>query len=105
MYLNNVFYQTLFLVIMMKKYVLCLLIMIASTACKRDENVDFRQEMRNFVIAISRTAKQQKQSFVVIPQNGIELVTLSEDSNGDLAASYLAAIDGHGQEDFCYGYN
>ena len=61
--------------------------------------------MRQFVIAISHSAKQQKSTFCVIPQNGIELITGDGDPKGALAADYLAAVDGHGQEDLFYGYD
>ena len=65
---------------------------------------DYRQAMRDFVIRISETARTQNPDFVIIPQNGIELITLGDDANASLASSYLAAIDGHGQEDLFYGY-
>ena len=83
----------------------CMLAII-STACHRDEIAcdDYRQAMRNFVVRISETARTEKADFIVIPQNGIELVTLGDDANEELALSYLAAIDGHGQEDLFYGY-
>lgn len=85
---------------------LCMLIILA-VACKRSKVQacdDYRQAMRNFVIRISETAKAKDANFIVIPQNGIELVTLGDDAQADLATSYLAAIDGHGQEDLFYGY-
>ena len=83
---------------------------LLTTACNRTEVVpcdDYRQAMRDFVVRISETARSQHPDFIVIPQNGIELVTVSEDADADaeLAATYLAAIDGHGQEDLFYGYN
>ena len=59
--------------------------------------------MRDFVVRISETARAEHPGFIVIPQNGIELVTLGGDADTELAASYLAAIDGHGQEDLFYG--
>ena len=64
---------------------------------------DYRGLMRQFVISISKKAKAQKSGFVVIPQNGIQLVTTGDESDSPLAESYLAAIDGHGQEDIFYG--
>ncbi|MBN1498768.1 MAG: endo alpha-1,4 polygalactosaminidase [Spirochaetes bacterium] len=66
---------------------------------------DFRSEMRNFVINISRYARSQNPAFAVIPQNGIELVTLNGEDDGELSTDYLNAIDGHGQEDLFYGYD
>lgn len=77
-------------------------------ACLRPEKEpcdDYRQAMRDFVVRISETARAQDADFIVIPQNGIELVTLGDDADADLSASYLSAIDGHGQEDLFYGYS
>lgn len=69
----------------------------------RIEGVDFRSEMRDFVIAISGKAKSQKGRFVVIPQNGVELICRGDSPESELAMDYLDAIDGHGQEDLFYG--
>jgi len=66
--------------------------------------IDYREEMRNFVIGISQYAKAQNPQFAIIPQNGIELITTNGESNGTLAQSYIQAIDGVGQEDLFYGY-
>ena len=91
-----------------RKYGLMLLLAILlTTSCNRSEVVpcdDYRQAMRDFVVRISETARTQHPDFIVIPQNGIELVTVGEDAGAELAAPYLAAIDGHGQEDLFYGY-
>ena len=87
---------------------LFLLTVLLSTSCNRPEVVpcdDYRQAMRDFVVRISETARTQHPGFIVIPQNGIELVALGEDANSELAVPYLAAIDGHGQEDLFYGYD
>jgi len=86
---------------------LFLLTVLLSTSCNRPEVVpcdDYRQAMRDFVVRISETARTQHPGFIVIPQNGIELVALGEDANSELVVPYLAAIDGHGQEDLFYGY-
>ena len=85
----------------------CLLIVLLLTACGKpkdelDEN--YRQLMRDFVIRISENARIHDTDFIVIPQNGIQLVTMGDDVDAELATSYLAAIDGHGQEDLFYGY-
>ncbi len=86
---------------------LLLLAVLLSTSCDRPEVTpcdDYRQAMRDFVVRISETARAQHPDFIVVPQNGIELVTLDEDAGAELAVAYLAAIDGHGQEDLFYGY-
>lgn len=51
-------------------------------------------EMVDLVVALSRWAKARKPGFLVIPQNGEELVS---------DPRYLAAIDGLGKEDMLFG--
>lgn len=91
----------------LRSYIFLALLLLL-TGCNRDsgrECADYRQAMRDFVVRISATARQQDPDFIVIPQNGIPLITLDPDNaNGSLATGYLAAIDGHGQEDLFYGY-
>jgi cysteinyl-tRNA synthetase len=92
----------------MKKIVFCLIVLLSLISCNNgDENPDlyYRQEMRNFVIAINAYSKLNNPNFLIIPQNGIELVTSDGNEDGSLANDYLSAIDGHGQEDLFYGYN
>ena len=76
--------------------------------CQTDpslEGINFKQEMRDFVIGISEYSKAINGSFLIIPQNGIEIVTDEGDLSDSLNQSYLDAIDAHGQEDLLYGYN
>jgi cysteinyl-tRNA synthetase len=91
----------------MKKAVLFLGFFFSIVSCKRNDypDLDFKQEMRNFVIGISEYSKAVDPDFIIIPQNGIELVTTSGEENGTINENYLAAIDAHGQEDLFYGYN
>lgn len=80
-------------------------------SCSDDEetpdygDVDFRQEMRDFVIGISQYAKVENADFIVIPQNGQELVTINGEEDGSPVTVYLNAIDGVGREDLFYGYD
>ncbi len=67
----------------------------------RTETV-YRQRMRDFVIGISQSAKTVNPDFAIIPQNGIELVSIG---GTNPATDYLDAIDGNGQEDLFYGYD
>lgn len=77
----------------------------SNTADEENTPSDYKQQMRNFVIGISNSAKKANPNFAVIPQNGIELVTKNGEENGELAMDYLNAIDGNGQEDLFYGYD
>jgi len=79
---------------------------LITASCSKPEpaNLDYREEMRKFVEEISRYAKDIHPDFYIIPQNGVELVTLNGEPDGTLAAEYVHAIDGIGQEDLFYGY-
>lgn len=94
----------------MKDSILVVVIFMLLLSCEKDDtdfpnDIDFKQEMRDFVVGISNSAKSINSSFIIIPQNGIELVTRSGEQNGLPDTVYLNAIDGNGQEDFFYGYD
>lgn len=67
--------------------------------------IDYRQQMRNFVIGISTYSKQKDPDFIIIPQNGQELLTSNGDPDDPMAQDYIAAIDGVGREDLFFGYD
>lgn len=69
---------------------------------KEEAPENYRQEMRKFVISISAYAKAKDPGFIIIPQNGHELLV---DENGSVHPGYCGAIDGIGREDLFYGYN
>lgn len=96
----------------MKSTLLIQLLIISCLACSSDDDedvlladIDYRQEMRNYVVGISQYAKAYHPGFAVIPQNGIELVTVNGEEDGSPSSEYLEAIDGNGQEDLFYGYD
>lgn len=67
--------------------------------------MNYREEMRRFVQEISAYSKGVRPSFVVIPQNGHELLLQTPGSSLLPAEDYLAAIDGVGQESLFFGYS
>ena len=105
-----------------KKVLLALPVLLSILSCSQTEKVspsqpedqrkpqteltaiDYREEMRKFVIGISQYAKARNSQFAIIPQNGIELITTNGESDGSLATSYVNAIDAVGQEDLFFGY-
>lgn len=98
----------------MKKFIFIQLFLVFLISCNEcnecddcDECVDthFREEMRDFVIGISDYAKSTNANFFIIPQNGVELVTINSEEDGPIHTLYVNAIDGHGQEDLFYGYD
>jgi cysteinyl-tRNA synthetase len=87
------------------------LLFLSLFACQKNEDVrnpealEYRQAMRDFVIGISKAAKTENADFLIIPQNGIELITNDGEANGPINLDYLNAVDGHGQEDLFYGFD
>ena len=81
------------------------LILVSSAGCKKKDlpDLDFKQEMRDFVKAISADAKSQNSDFIIIPQNGQELVHGNGETDGKPVPTYMNAIDGIGREDLFYG--
>lgn len=67
-------------------------------------DLDFRQEMRDFVQEISAYAKGIDEDFLIVPQNGQEILTTNSEPDGPLATDYIDAIDAVGREDLFYGY-
>lgn len=79
-------------------------------SCSKDDNnpdneTEFKQKMREFVIGISQYSKATKPNFLIVPQNGIELVSSNGDISGQPHTAYLNAIDANGQEDLFFGYD
>lgn len=60
----------------------------------RSERWQAGAEMVDFVVSLSKWAKARNPDFLVVPQNGEELLSVP---------AYLAAIDGQGKEDMLFG--
>ena len=97
----------------MKTIILSLASILFFASCGKDDEpnppdpsgTNYKQEMRNFVMGISKYAKAKHAGFAIVPQNGIELVTVNGEEKGTPESKYLAAIDANGQEDLFYGYD
>jgi cysteinyl-tRNA synthetase len=66
---------------------------------------EYKQYMRWFVRGISEYSRGIKNNFIIIPQNGQELVTVDGEESGQASIDYLKAINGVGREDLFYGYD
>jgi len=95
----------------LKLNILPLIFILLGFSCKKNStqsndlpSIDFRQAMREFVIDISSYAKSVQDNFIIIPQNGQELLTDNGEFSGTPVTNYLNAIDGVGREDLFYGY-
>ncbi len=75
------------------------------TAVPEETAIDYRYEMRQFVEKISSYARAVDPNFIIIPQNGQELLVQGEDSQSEIDQQYIDNIDGIGREDLFYGYD
>ena len=94
----------------MNRLAIYIFIVVLFSNC-RDENPNppfedsfYRIEMRQFVIRLSEYSKAIKSTFVIIPQNGVELISKTGIASSGANSEYLNAIDGTGQEGLFYGY-
>jgi len=95
----------------MRAIVIFLIPLISFSSCKKDDenplpsDMNYKQEMRDFVQNISIYAKEINPDFAIIPQNGAEIVSTTGDDEGSAQMDYINAIDGIGQESLNYGYS
>ena len=93
----------------MKPIIQIVLACLLATGCGNDEspdfeNIDYRQEMRDFVIHLAVYARNHDGDFLIIPQNGQELVSDNGEGDGEPQVEYLQAFDATGRESMFYGY-
>ncbi|MFN4199053.1 MAG: endo alpha-1,4 polygalactosaminidase [Flavobacterium sp.] len=62
------------------------------------------RKMQEFVISISQYAKNQKNDFIIIPQNGVELAFSDVNPSLKFHDEFLNAIDGFGIEELFYDH-
>ncbi len=67
------------------------------------EEIDYKEVMRNFVKDISNYAKSRKSNFVVISNHGLELITVNGTLESQPHIEYLTALDGILVESLLYG--
>ena len=68
-------------------------------------NINYRKEMRDLVTELGTYARGINSSFIVIPQNGQELITDTGEGDGSPCEDYLSALDATGRESMFYGYD
>jgi cysteinyl-tRNA synthetase len=66
--------------------------------------LDHRDEMRDLVVRIAEYARERNPGFLVVPQNGLPLLTRGGAPRDRLSTRYVEAIDGVGQESLFFGY-
>ncbi len=68
------------------------------------EDRNFKKDMRAFVQNISAYSRNYNPNFLIIPQNGQELLTTSGESDGAIDTNYISSINAVGREDLFFGY-
>ena len=77
-----------------------------TTSGATSQVLDFREEMRRFVQSIGKFARGHRPDFMVIPENGLELLVKIDPSDPDvrhLARTYMRSINGIVQDGLFYG--
>jgi cysteinyl-tRNA synthetase len=87
----------------MTKTILLILLLTVLFSCSKVKTSDKASEkMQEFVINISKYAKEYDSDFIIIPQNGFELAFNNTNPDEGLNAAYMSAIDGIGGEELFY---
>jgi cysteinyl-tRNA synthetase len=85
-----------------------LFLLLLNKGCKEESqppvpSTDKKLEMRNFVEGISAFAKKQNPAFILVTQNGLELLTVDGLPDGAVDDAYKNSIDGVSEEHLFYG--
>ena len=76
----------------------------AASGRAQEEAVDYRLLMRELVGSLAVRARAHDPDFIVVAQNGVELLTVDGNPASAGSAAYLQILDGVGQEELFYGY-
>ncbi len=87
----------------MKKSIILLFgILALSYSCKEKKSLKAGVKMQDFIISISKYARAQDPDFILIPQNGEEVLFHNMDPESAVNTDLVAAIDGFGVEELFY---
>lgn len=75
---------------------------ILMTSCKEKKTIKAGEKMQQFIIEISRFARNQDPDFILIPQNGEEVLFQDINPDNDLYFDVIQAIDGMGAEELFF---
>ncbi|MGV3613610.1 MAG: endo alpha-1,4 polygalactosaminidase [Fluviicola sp.] len=86
----------------MRKGLLVVLIACCGFSCKEKKTIKAGGKMQDFIISISNYARAQDPDFILIPQNGEEILFEDIDPEKGVNAALVNAIDGYGVEELFY---
>lgn len=80
-----------------------IVVFVSIFGCSKNKKITLAaSRMQDFVIQIARSARAAKPDFLVIPQNGVELVYVEADRESGFHEQYLQSIDAVGIEELFY---
>jgi len=89
--------------VFMKNLIIIGILLILFVSCSKDKKSQKAAvKMQEFVIDISKYAKGINPNFIIVPQNGEELIYNETDQSAGMNESYVTAISGIGSEDIFY---
>lgn len=71
-------------------------------SCKERKTRKAGERMQDFIVEISDYARSYDTDFILIPQNGCELLFNEVDAENELNTRFINAIDGFGNEELFY---
>nr|WP_294859984.1 endo alpha-1,4 polygalactosaminidase [uncultured Fluviicola sp.] len=86
----------------MRNTVLFLLIGLCGFSCKEKKSLKAGAKMQDFIVAISEYARAQDPNFILIPQNGEEILFDDIDPEKGVNTRLIQAIDGYGVEELFF---
>jgi cysteinyl-tRNA synthetase, unknown class len=91
-----------YLCYMKKVLSIFVVILFVCGSCKAKKSNKAAEKMRRFIIEIAQYARQTNPKFIVIPQNGTELIWNNQETNDGFSLPYSSTISGIGQESIFY---
>ncbi len=76
---------------------------IINESAVNEEEINYREEMRDWVITINNISKEKNNGFLIIPQNCSPLLTDTGYADGELRTEFINSIDALGQEGISFG--
>ncbi len=86
----------------MRVLFLAITLLLVFTRCKQHRSNKAGVKMQDFIVDISQYARSYDPDFIVVPQNGTELLFENLDADGNLSERVIHAIDGIGVEELYY---
>ena len=70
-----------------------------------EENQLRREQMRELVVALAEEARSVRPDFVVVTQNGLDLMVRDGDPEGPFWSDYTSVLNGVSQEGVSFGFD